>query len=77
MRIDATDQPYLYYVIAFEDNKNEIEWLYGKNGDDWLFGVTEKPLAIPKVKAQEIAFKLSLKYGTHFMCVETIYPIGE
>lgn len=75
MRLDATDQPYNYYVMSFE--RGEVKWLYDKDGDDWLFGVTEKPLALSKVKAQEIALKLSLKYRTHYMCVESFLPIGE
>lgn len=74
-RLDTTIQPYNYYVMSFE--RNETKWLYAKTDTEQLFGKTEQPLAIPKKEAQRIACNLSLKYGTHYMCVESILPIGE
>lgn len=75
MILDTTKQPYNYYVINVE--RGEVKWLYGKVNGNWLFGISEKPMTFNKDKAQEIACKLSLKYGKHYMCVESIYPIGE
>lgn len=74
-RLDTTTQPYNYYVMTFEGN--EVQWLYGEKDGEWFFGSTDKPMPLDKCKAQRIACNLSLKYGTHYMCVESIYPIGE
>ena len=74
-RLDTTTQPYSYYVMNFE--RNEVKWLYGEVNNEWLFGSTDKPMAFDKDTAQRIACNLSLKYRTHYMCVESILPIGE
>lgn len=74
-RLDTTTQPYTYYVMSFE--RGEVKWCYGNINGNYQFGVDEKPIAFKKEIAQRIACNLSLKYGTHYMCVESILPIGE